>query len=167
MRFTLAAQLSVVFSLVAAPVLAADGWHRFADPAHGYALDLPTGSFGEPERDVDTGLVHLSELEGAGLIEVYSGVNPKGLPVSDFADELSRAERIADVTYRADGKTWFVLSGHYRREADERQDLIYYAKFVFTPGHARFAAFEISYPVTEKLRMDPVVAHLERSLRIR
>src|SRR3982750_2420260 len=130
MRFTMAAQLFVVFSLVAVPAFAAGGWQRVADPAHGYALDLPTGSFGEPERDPDTGLVHLSDLEGAALIEVYSGVNPKGLPVSDFADELSRAERIADVTYRAGGSNWFVLSGHYRREADERQDLIYYAKFV-------------------------------------
>jgi hypothetical protein len=166
MRFTLAAQLVVAFSLVAAPALAAEGWQRFADPAHGYAIDLPVGSFSEPERDADTGLFHLSELAGDGLIEIYSGVNPKGLPVSDFADELSQAERIADVTYRAEGKTWFVLSGHYRREADERQDLIYYAKFVFTPDHTRFAAFEISYPLTEKLPMDPVVAHLQRSLRI-
>ena len=61
------------------------------------------------------------------------GEDPKRLAPSVFADQLAKADRIADVTYRKTGKTWFVISGHYRRDENESGSLIYYAKFMFTP----------------------------------
>jgi hypothetical protein len=79
---------------------------------------------------------------------------------------LSRAPRIADITYKAVGPTWFAISGHYSREANDPGTLIYYAKFVFSADLSRFAAFEISYSVAEKSRMDPIVTHLEKTLNL-
>ena len=59
---------------------------------------------------------------------------------------------------RAAGRRWFVLSGHYAADGS-----IYYAKYVFSSDLRTLAGFEITYPVPEKSRMDPIVEHLEES----
>jgi len=79
--------------------------------------------------------------------------------------EVSRADRIREVTYRAQGRGWFVLSGYYQRDGEERQDLIFYAKFMFSSDRSVFSGFEISYPAANKRRLDRVVTRLEKSFR--
>lgn len=53
-----------------------------------------------------------------------------------------------------------MLSGHYTGDG-----LIYYAKYVFSPDLSQVGGFEISYAASEKVRMDPIVEHLEASFR--
>jgi hypothetical protein len=161
-----ALSLGVCLALILANPIAAAEWTRFRDPASQYAIELPTGSFSPAAPGDQRGHLSLAEIDGDGIVDVYGGNNSRRLRPAEFITELSRAPRIADVTYRAMGKTWFAISGHYVREAGDRDDLIYYAKFVFTPDLSRFAAFEISYSTAEKNRMDPVVTHLEKSLRL-
>ncbi len=110
-------------------------------------------------------ILSLSEVVGLGQIDVYGAENAEGLTPREFADVLEQAERVKEVTYRTGGRNWFVLSGYYRREGDEAEELIFYAKFMFSPDRSRLAAFEISYPLSEKQRFDAIVDRLERSLR--
>jgi hypothetical protein len=141
-------------------------WSRFEAPSSEYILDLPTGSFVRTSQTDGRGHLTLSESAGDAMIDVYSGNNVKGLRPSEFIEELSKSPRIADVSYRALGRTWFVISGHYVSESSDEGTLIYYAKFLFSADLRRFAAFEISYSVREKRRLDPVVERMEGTFRL-
>lgn len=145
------------------PVNAAS-WSRFTDPAGRYTIDVPVSSF--TETSAQSGHRSFDEVDGAAVLDIYSGRNLKRLAPSDFIAELSHAPRIQDISYTAKGRTWFAISGHYVRDGSDEADLIYYAKFVFSGDLTRFAAFEISYPTGEKRRMDAVVTRLEKSLRM-
>jgi len=143
----------------------ATSWSSFRDPTGRYAIELPTDTF-EYVATGEAGHLTLSEKGGDAIIDVYSGRNIKHLTPGKFIDELAGAPRIADVTYTARGRTWFVISGHYVRENADVGPLIYYAKFVFSADLSKFAAFEISYSVAEKRRIDSIVTHLEKTLRL-
>jgi hypothetical protein len=146
-----------------APVLAQGGWERYVDPDLGYRIDLPTGQFKRIEADPP--LVRLHRDETDALLEVYGGYNRDRLSLSESVDFLSQADRIAEITYRTGGRSWFVISGYYRREEPSDPSLIFYAKVMFSRDLERFSAFEISYPQRYKRQMDPVVEALESSLR--
>lgn len=157
--------LVICLTLLFAVPAHAGGWSRFVDPEGRYRIDLPTTSFQMEPYD-RPGHRTLSELDGSAVIDTYSGRNLKRLGPSEFIAQLSAAPRIRDITYIAKGRSWFAISGHYVREGSEVAGLIYYAKFVFSRDLTRFAAFELSYPVSEKRRMDPVVVRLEESMRL-
>lgn len=143
--------------------MSAETWRTYVDPELRFAIALPTASF----RVTETGSAHLTLAEAGGdaVIDIYTGANLKHLSPDAFADELSNAGEIKDITYRAGGRSWFVVSGHYRASGAEAQT-IYYAKYLFSRDLQRVAGFEISYPVAEKSRMDPVVERLEESFRM-
>lgn len=143
----------------------ATSWSNFRDPAGRYVIELPGAPF-EAASTEETEHLTWSEVGGDAIIDVYSGHNLKRLSPREFIDELSHAPRIADVTYAARGRTWFAISGHYIRENADVGPLIYYAKFVFSSDLSSFAAFEISYSVAEKPRIDTIVTHLEKTLRL-
>jgi hypothetical protein len=157
--------IGLALVLVSVGAVGAASWSRLQDPAGQYTIDVPTLSFREDASDK---LSHrtFSEVGGGAIIDVYSGRNLKRLPPAEFIQELSHAPRIEDITYTARGTSWFAISGHYTRDSTDESGLIYYAKFVFSSDLTRFAAFEISYPSGEKRMMDPIVTHLERSLRL-
>lgn len=165
---------SLVRLLIAAAVLAlclaanaeAAGWAVFHDPDDRYAIELPTETFQPSTNSPEAGHFTFSEVGGGAIVDVYSGRNIQGLKPRDFIRTLSRSPRIADISYSAVGRSWFAISGHYVREQGDRSDLIYYAKFVFSSDLSRFAAFEISYPVSEKRHLDAVVTRLEKTLRL-
>jgi len=147
--------------MAASTTLAAESWRSYADPAAGYSIEAPAGFLAR--RDDASG--HLLLKSGATSIEVYGGLNARRLTAKQLARQLQEAGGIADITYRAGGRTWLVLSGHYRREAGDPEPLIYYAKFLFSPDMSRLSGFEMSYPVSQKARMDDVVAHIQKTFR--
>lgn len=163
---TFLAALLLALAATLPAVAQAPGWQLYEDPELGFRIELPLAQF-EPIAGEDEGpeVLRLYERGGDAMIEVYGGENLDGLSVAEFADMLAGADRIAEVTYRTGGRSWFVLSGYYTRLGFEEQELIFYAKFMFSPDLSRFAAFEISYPADEKQRFDPVVERLEASLR--
>lgn len=153
-------QTATAIFFVAALVLVvparAEDWQQYTDDHQQYRLELPFTSFHITHSE--PGHLSLSEIGGDGVIDVYTGQNLKHLSAKAFADKVSAAGEIKDITYRAGGRNWFVLSGHYAGD-----DLIYYAKYIFSPDLRKVAGFEISYAVAEKSRMDPIVDHLEAS----
>ena len=144
------------------PVLAED-WTLYRDPQLRFQIELPTSTFRENSTSVSH--LELTEIGGNAIVRVYGGDNVKHLTPSQFADEISTAGIINDVTYQAGGPNWIVVSGHYTTTGNE-QAPIYYAKYLFSGDLARVAGFEISYSPAEKARMDPVVEGLERSLQL-
>lgn len=140
----------------------AEEWRAYTDPGHRYSIDLPATTFALQGSVGASGHMTLTEIGGGAAIDVYTGSNSKHLSPADFAAELSQAGEIKDITYRASGQSWFVISGHY---ASGNPPLIYYAKYMFSAGGSAVAGFEVSYPVDEKVRMDPIVTHFEKSLR--
>lgn len=157
---------ALLLTLAALPVAAHDaGWQLYEDPELGFRIELPLGQFEAVADDEGPNALRLYERGGDAIIEVYGGENVDGLSAAEFADMLAGADRIADVTYRTGGRSWFVLSGYYERLGFEEQELIFYAKFMFSRDLERFAAFEISYPAADKARFNTVVERLEASFR--
>lgn len=160
-------RLLLILVIVAAaglPVSAQEsGWAPYWHPDPGFTIDLPLDQFELDETDA--AVTRLRHVEADALLEVYGGQNSDHLGLQEFIDFLSRADRIADITYRAAGRTWFVISGYYRREEPGEPFPIFYAKFMFTPDLESFSAFEISYPESERQRLAPVVEAPEESLR--
>jgi hypothetical protein len=137
-------------------------WQRYEDAAYGYEVDLPLGMFTGSRRD-DNG-VTLVEIDGRGQIDVYGAANTENLSPREFQAVLSGADRIREITYARRGQSWFVISGYYRREGDDSDDLIFYAKFMFSPDREHLSAFEASYPVRDKRRFDAIIERMEDSL---
>lgn len=160
----LAALLFALFASLPA-IAQSPGWQPYEDPQLGFSIDLPLAQFEPIADEAGPEVMRLYERGGDAMIEVYGGENVDGLSAAGFADMLSRADRIAEVTYQTGGRSWFVLSGYYQRLGFEEQELIFYAKFMFSPGLERFAAFEISYPADDKKRFDALVERLEASFR--
>lgn len=157
MRFTLA----VLALLCTAPAVAAAEWQRYVDPVFHYSIDAPDDGFETVADPARNGLT-LFERDGHGQIDVYAVDNTDGLTLGEIRDAISQADRIKRVTYSRAGRTWFVLSGYYRRQ--DETDLIFYAKFMFSPDRATFSGFEASYPVDDKRRYDPIIERMEDTL---
>jgi hypothetical protein len=137
-------------------------WQQYESPEYGYAIELPLGLFtGDSNGDA---AITLLENDGRGQIDVYGAVNTQNLSPRDFEAALSEAERIREITYARRGSSWFVISGYYRREGEESDDLIFYAKFMFSADRNLVSAFEASYPVADKRRFDPIIERMEDSL---
>lgn len=153
----------LVATLSLAPTPAA-AWDAYENPTYGYRIDLPGGPFAVEPAAGGTG-VTLLDLAGRGQIDVYGADNAQELSPRAFESALGAAPRIAEITYARRGNSWFVISGHYRREGAESTPLIFYAKVMFSPDRQRLAAFEASYPQAEKARWDPIIERLEASLR--
>lgn len=149
------------FMLGSQPAAWASEWTTYGGP--GFVIEVPADYVEAADSKPD----HLVLVDGTNtvLLEVYGGPNKSELSAAELADSLSRAERIADVTYRAEGRSWFVLSGHYRSLGSGARPLIYYAKLLISADGSRLAGFEISYPQDDKRRLDPVVSRIEDSFR--
>ncbi len=139
---------------------AGERWRRYVDDRYGFAIDLP-GSLFDPIERTDRGISLRAPRYGA-MIEVYAAENPEGFSPREFVAAIEEADRVRQVTYRAGGKSWFVLSGFYSaREGGDA--VIFYTKFMFSPDRSRLAAFEISFPARQKPRFAPIVEHIEDS----
>jgi hypothetical protein len=155
---------ALVLAVLALLPLPAGAWETYRNPTYGYAIALPGAPFAVEERPDKQG-VTLIDIAGRGQIDVYGAENAEGLSPRAFEAVLAEAERIREVTYAWRGKSWFVLSGYYHREGDDSDDLIFYAKFMFSPDRSRLAGFEASYPEGDRARWDPIIEAMEDSFR--
>jgi hypothetical protein len=137
-------------------------WTHYENATFGYTVDLPLGLFRTSSNE-DKG-VTLLEQDGRGQIDVYGAINIQMLEPRQFEEALASAGRIREVTYSRRGASWFVISGYYQREGDESDDLIFYAKFMFSQDGSSLSAFEASYPLSDKRRYDPIIERMEESL---
>jgi hypothetical protein len=141
-------------------------WQSYRDPQYGYSIEVPYGLFSEDNGagGQNKGLM-LSAIEGGGRIQIYGGYNAQHADPATLARVLSGTDRVKQVTYRAGGSNWLVLSGYYgKAQGGVAGDVIFYTKFMFNPDHTILSAFEVSYPASEKRRYDALITHMEKSL---
>ena len=155
--------LLVSMLAITAGVAAQIAWQGYRNPTYGYAIALPLGPFLITDAASEKGLT-LVEEDGRGQIDIYGAVNSEALSPAEFEQALAGAERIREITYARRSNSWFVISGYYRREDDSSDDLIFYAKFMFSPDRNTLSAFEASYPISAKRRYDPIIERMEDSL---
>lgn len=154
----------LVLAALALLPLPAAAWEPYENPIYGYEISLPGAPFAVEERADGEG-VTLIDNAGRGQIDVYGAQNAERLSPRAFEAVLREAERIREVTYAARGASWFVVSGYYHREGDDSDDLIFYAKFMFSPDRTRLAGFEASFPAADKPRWAPIIEAMEDSFR--
>lgn len=134
-------------------------WAVYDDTDYGFSAELPYGLFEPLEQDDGNGLT-LVQTNGSGQISIYGG-DAAGLTLDSFEQRLSAGEDVREITYRASGNSWFVLSGLYEQPTGE--PLIFYTKVLLSTDRQRFSAFEVSYDRSEKPQFDGIVDRIEDS----
>lgn len=149
---------AVAFVAMASQAYAAD-WQRYTNDAMGYSVSLPTDRFAIEKQT--EGRLSLIEPGGSAQLDVFGVTNRDQLTVVEFRDMMEAADPNRRITYRAAGKSWFVLSGYLQNEPEPT---IFYAKFMLNGRGTALSAFEISYPQIKRMEFDPLVERMEDSL---
>lgn len=152
LRMLIPASLVLSTALVPAQATMHD-WETFSGP--GYRFLLPTGAYEIVESA--PGRVVLEERQGQARIVAHAG-SGNIASLNQLRETLEAAAPVAEITYSASGRSWFVLSGYTLDGA------IWYTKVMLAGD--RFSGFEITYPLADKRRMDAVVTRLEKGLRV-
>jgi len=151
--------LALVLMLAMAAPASAQSWERYVNDGLGFSISLPTDSFTVTSESA--GRLTLTEQGGTAQLDVFGVQNPEALSVAKFQKMMEAADESRRITYRANGRSWFVLSGYLEGEAEPT---IFYAKFMLNAAGTALSAFEISYPRAQKARLDATVSRLEDSL---
>lgn len=149
--------LAVLLALLTAPANA-ESWQPYRNDSVGFSVALPTSVF-EVEEDTAARL-SLSEVGGEAQLDVFGVINPD-LSAKEFRALIEAADSRRRITYRASGRSWFVLSGYLDGEP---QPTIFYAKFMLNAKGTALSAFEISYPADRRAAFAPLVERMEDSL---
>lgn len=157
---------TAMFLLLAGPVTAQSGlgWTRFTDSELGYRIEVPLDLYEPAGAATASGIRNFSALDGSGgQLSIFGAPNTDGLSIKQLQQAVAASGQIENVTYRASGNSWFVLSGYDTDE--DGNELVVYTKFLFNRDRSAFAAFEISYPSDERSRYHDIVTRIEKSLR--
>jgi hypothetical protein len=133
----------------------AESWRSYHNDRFGTTADVPADWKMQPPPENDDGRIFTSPDGRAELI-----VNGSYAGVVD-PDELgSRLEPMEGETiaYKQRKGEWAVVSG-------TKGDKIFYRKTLLSCGNTVANNISIEYPTSEKGRYDPLVAHVEASLR--
>lgn len=150
--------LLVSLVALAGPALG-ESWQRYTDEEIGFSIRLPADRFAVTNESL--GRVSFEEIDGAAQLDVFGVRNPEALSLAEFRALMEAADPDRRITYRAAGRSWFVLSGYLEGTGEPA---IFYAKFMLNPAGTALSAFEISYPRAEKAAYDDMVERLEDSL---
>lgn len=150
--------LALLLTLVTTPALAAD-WESYVSPDLGFSISVPMDRFAVTAES--SGRVSLKEIGGTAQLDIFGVRNPEALSRREFERMMEAADPDRRITYRAAGRSWFVLSGYLEGEPEPT---IFYAKFMLNRSGTSLSAFEISYPRAQKAEFDGIVERMEDSL---
>jgi len=153
--------LGLVLATATRAVQGQGDWRGYENAQFGYTAELPVAGFTLSETDKGVTLI---EEGGRGQIDLYGASNTERLGPEQYQEVLAGAERISRITYSRRGRSWLVVSGYYKPDPERGDNLIFYAKFMFSRDRDTIAAFEASYPVEERGTFDPIVERLEDHL---
>jgi len=155
----LAAILLVANSAHLAAEAASRDWLREVMPRFGAAAEIPAQGFDAlPEPENGDGRTWESRTDG-GTIALYGGFIVVAPDFESFRAWREEAERDngTGITYRAGGKTWFVISGRNGTR-------IVYERVEIACGGEAFVAIRFDYPAASAKRWDPIVKRGAASL---
>ena len=142
----------------ASPALAAQ-WETYRNDDLGFSVAVPKHRFATASETM--GRVQLRGIDSPAQLDLYGVENPDGLTLDGLQQMIEAADPNRRITYRAGGRSWFVLSGYLD---DGREPEIFYAKFMLNARGTALSAFEISYPQAQRDMFDPLVERIEDSL---
>jgi hypothetical protein len=149
-----------VGALLVAPEAAAETWKLYVNARFGTAAEYPADRFRPgPPPDNGDGQAFMA-ADGAEL-RIFASYNVNdSAPAEQEAFLRSAGSDYTDVTYRATGKNWLVLSGY-------RGDSTFYEKYIFAgrKSDGVIHALTVTYPRDAKAVYDPILARMARSLR--
>ena len=150
--FALAVALTPVVAAVAGP----DGWHRYAIPETGAAVDIPNAIFtedaGRPEKGYGRRFL---TPDGRANLTVQSVPNDAGESPAAF---LASKNLPSNILYRRITPRFFVVSGF-------RKENIWYNRCNFVGRYV--SCVLINYPAAEKREWDSVVTRISNTLAAR
>jgi hypothetical protein len=125
---------------------AAETWRLYENARYGTAGEYPADLF-RPGR--------------CAQLAIFAGFNIDNHTPANYEQFLrSGSSDYQNVTYRATGGNWLILSGY-------RGGSIFYEKYIFALGKDVdvIHGIVVTYGSTGKARYDPIVARMARSLR--
>jgi len=152
----LLAALLLMPGLDSARAQSGDGWTVYENARFGTAVEYPARLFALVQRSANGDGATFASDDGRLRFLVFGQHNYDGLGIRALAVRDAADDRFDDVTYRKTGRDWYVLSGY-------AGDDIFYRKAVLGRDGV-VHVLEITYPPSEKGRMDPVVARMAGSL---
>ncbi len=151
----------VAVGLASPAALGQTEWRPYRNALYGYAAELPADGFTTVRTERGMTLL---EQQGRGQIDIYGARNAERLGPMQYERVLADADRISEITYRRRGASWLVVSGYYKPDEQRGDNLIFYAKFMFSADRRSIAGFEASYPAESRKKFDAIVERLEDSL---
>ena len=138
---------------------AATTWKVYANARYGTVAEYPADLF-RPGRPPDNGDGQSFTAKDGAQLAIFAGFNIADHTPANYEQFLrGGGSDYQNVTYRAAGADWLVLSGN-------RGDSIYYEKYIF--AHRQdvdvIHGLVVSYGRGAKVLYDPLVARMARSL---
>jgi hypothetical protein len=143
---------------VAPPTAVADEWRTYRNERYGTTIDYPDIFKAGPPPANNDGLAFKS-ADGAAF-SVFASFNALDFDLAGFKDFIVKNLEAGEViTYQAQGKDWFVISG------TKGADGIFYERHLLSHGKELTEGFVFSYPAVLKQKYDPIVARMSKSFR--
>ena len=146
-------------SMVAASTAPAADWTPFHNDRFGFSVDVPAGFTSAPPPENGDGGTFTSP-DGRATILAYGHlfVDVEGLAQDEHDQERMSAHDGLDVTYRQVSSRATTFSGL-------RGDIVIYQHAIATCKGTASAIIHAEYPMSDKARLDLIVAHMVRTLR--
>ena len=144
--------------LVSSAVMAtADDWRTYQNDRYGTTIDYPSSFKPQPPPDNDDGRAFKSA--DGGEFRVFASFGGIDSDLAKYHDSVVKnLDAGSIVTYQAQGRDWFVVSG-------TKGDSVFYEKHLLSHRGEMTEGFVISYPARLKAAYDPIVARMAKSFR--
>jgi hypothetical protein len=135
-------------------------WKLYQNARYGTVAEFPADLF-RPGRPPDNGDGQSFTTKDGAQLAIFAGFNIEDYTPATYESFLRGGDSdYHNVTYRAAGGNWLVLSGY-------RGDLIFYEKYLF--AHRRdgdvIHGLVVTYRRGAKAVYDPIVVRMAQSLR--
>lgn len=155
MRSAIAPIAALLLLGLASAVVAAESWKTYANPRFGTFAEYPADRF-HPLPPPENGDGQSYSAADGATLAIFGSYNVENWTPAGY-EKMIRANgsEYADVSYRASGADWLVLSG-------SRGENIYYERYLFVGDEIHGVV--IAYPRAAKASYDPIVARIAQSL---
>jgi hypothetical protein len=149
--------IALCFAISCGASARADDWRTYQNDRYGTTIDYPSTFQPKPPPDADDGRAFKSADGGEfSVFASYGGIDSNLAKYRDFVVKNLDAGSV--VTYQAQGKDWFVVSG-------TKGDNVFYQKHLLSHHGEMTEGFVITYPASLKQTYDPIVARMAKSFR--
>jgi len=132
-------------------------WLTYQNDRYGTTIDYPDQFKAKPPPGADDGRKFTS-ADGAAF-SVWASYNASDFSLAKYQDfTLQNLDPAQVVTYKAQGGSWFVISG-------TKGDSIFYERHLLSHGGQMTEGFSTTYPAAAKQIYDPIVARMAKSFR--